>query len=68
MSPLSIGAATISLGIGPGRDGLPTRNSVDLQQWISQTAQSGYQSAPRFQPPPLAPSTMGALLNAQGQG
>jgi hypothetical protein len=68
MSSISLGTPSLNLVISPGYAGLPTRNSADLQQWITQTAQSTYQSAPRWKPVQLAAPTMSALLSAQGQG
>lgn len=66
MSSISLGTVSLNLTIKPASNGLPTRNSVDLQEWISQTAKSAYQSSPRWEPPKLAPPTMSALLSAQG--
>jgi hypothetical protein len=68
LSSIDLGTVSVNLTISPSVNGLPTRNSVDLQDWISQTAKSAYQSAPRWDPPKLAPPLMGALLGAQGLG
>jgi hypothetical protein len=68
MSSITLGTISLNLTISPASNGLPTRNSVDLQDWISQTAKNAYQSSPRWAPPKLAPPMMGALLSAQGQG
>jgi hypothetical protein len=68
LSSIDLGTVSLNLTISPAANGLPTRNSVDLQDWISQTARSTYQSAPRWDPPQLAPPLMGVLLGAQGQG
>lgn len=68
LSSIDLGTVSLNLTIGPGKSGLPTRNSIDLQDWISQTAKAAYQSSPRWDPPQLAAPLMGALLGAQGQG
>lgn len=68
LSPIDLGTVSLNLTISPAASGLPTRNSTDLQDWISQTAKSTYQSSPRWDPPQLAPSLMNALLGAQGLG
>ncbi len=68
LSSIDLGTVSLNLTIAPASNGLPTRNSVDLQDWISQTARSAYQSAPRWEAPRLAPPVMSALLSVQGQG
>lgn len=68
MSSISLGTPSLNLVIRPSYNGLPTRNSEDLQQWISQAARSAYQSSPPWRPTQLAAPTMSALLSAQGQG
>ena len=68
MSSIDLGNVSLNLSIAPAGNGLPTRNSIDLQDWISQTAKSAYQSSPRWDPPQLAPPLMKALLGAQGLG
>jgi hypothetical protein len=60
MSSIALGTASLNLTISPASNGLPTRNSVDLQDW---TAKSAYQASPRWASP-----LMGALLSVQGQG
>jgi hypothetical protein len=66
MSSIALGTASLNLVIRPGYNGLPTRNSSELQEWITQTARSSYQSAPPWKPVQLAAPTMSALLSVQG--
>jgi hypothetical protein len=68
MPSIDLGNLPLNLTIAPGADGLPQRNSVSLQDWITQTAQSAYRASPRFDPPKLAPPLMATLISAQAGG
>jgi hypothetical protein len=68
LSSIALATVSLNLTIAPAQNGLPTRGSVDLQDWISQTAKSAYRSAPRWEAPKLAPPLMNALLSVQAQG
>jgi hypothetical protein len=68
MPSIDLGTVSLNLTIAPGNDGLPQRNSVSLQDWITQTAQSAYRAAPRFDPPQLAPPLMATLISTQAGG
>lgn len=65
LSSIDLGTVSLNLTIGPGSSGLPTRNSIDLQDWISQSAKSAYLNSPRWEAPRLAPPLMSALLSVQ---